>query len=70
MHSPAITLIKSHHAELLKEAEANRLANLARNARLERTDRVAAALEAVRSIPAKADWPIVAPKLIDYPYRS
>jgi hypothetical protein len=70
MESHKMFLITFQLAELHAEAAANRLANHARRSRVERPGRIAAALAAFWSLPARAETKMELPKLTDYPYRS
>ena len=69
MHAYTAILVANHIDTLLAESAANRQAKLAR--RTPRTNRVASALKAVRSLrTTPAGRPLPLPKLADYPYRS
>jgi hypothetical protein len=70
MESNKMFLITFRLAELHAEAAANSLAKQARNSRVERPGRIAAALAAFRSLPARTESKMELPKLTDYPYRS
>jgi hypothetical protein len=70
MHSPAMIIITNHLLELRAEAEANRLAKLAKNARGTRRGPIAGAFSSLRSLLGPAEQPMGLPKLTDYPYRS
>ncbi|HEV8545418.1 MAG TPA: hypothetical protein VGQ64_03940 [Candidatus Limnocylindrales bacterium] len=70
MESHKMFLMTYQLAELHAEAAANRLAKQARNSRVERPGRIAVALAAFRSLPARTETKMELPKLTDYPYRS
>jgi hypothetical protein len=70
MESHKMFLITYQLAELHAEAAANRLAKRTRNSRVERPGRIAEALAAFRSLPARTETKMELPKLTDYPYRS
>lgn len=71
MHSPAMIIVTNHLLELRAEAEANRLAKLAQNARGTRRGPIAGAFSSLRSLLATPSEPSLGlPKLTDYPYRS
>jgi hypothetical protein len=70
MHSPAMIIITNHLLELRAEAEANRLAKMAQNARGTRRGPIAGAFSSLRSLLSSAEQPMGLPKLTDYPYRS
>jgi hypothetical protein len=74
MHSPAMIIAMSHQLDLQAEAEANRLARQAKQAKGAESrsgSRIAAVLTSLRSLLAdSAESPMLLPKLTDYPYRS
>jgi hypothetical protein len=71
VHSPAMIIVTNHIFELHAEAAANRLAKGAKRPESTSSNRIAAALNSLRSVFSKqADAPLALPKLTDYPYRS
>jgi hypothetical protein len=64
-------IITNHLLDLQAEADANRLAKVAKSARGQSRGRIASLASSLRSLlPGTADVPLALPKLADYPYRS
>lgn len=71
MENPSLVIITSRLLDLHAEADANRLAKLARSGRAQRRGRVSGAFAGLRSLlGGPAEPPVGLPKLTDYPYRS